>query len=479
MNAITADQVSLVASPQGRRVGLLHLKLRTAQVLITVLPKIWRQNPTWRSVTVHLNRSGTTTIELYELDRVTIHGPATEIRALRRSIDELEQGPDSQLVSYCSTPSQPKTARLEAVSGLLSFLRLAEKLELVCDQVGPAATDHHALRKIAQHYDFLALTEPLSRWLKPQYNTVADQSSTPRGRIDSTSLVIAQKTGNSKVKYFSDDLTRATQLASILRTTAHAIAVTDYGIDLPLCISNRNRALTLSRSLSFAALLRPALALRAQRSYVPGPLESRFSQSLVLSGQILQDLSPDGTNGPLLGSNFKFAVDTDDAWERILNLGIRASSGLKVRHADVLGSSSELLEVPSPWLRDGTGAASVGRRPDFVVETSDMEAWIVDAKYKQNFGAMSAADGYQMYAYAQLARFDQSPISNVALAYPSGAANSSMNPHCDFRMSGEETRRLRMLNIPFPGPDSASSTDLWEADLRRIGSALELALTSY
>jgi 5-methylcytosine-specific restriction endonuclease McrBC regulatory subunit McrC len=121
------------------------------------------------------------------------------------------------------------------------------------------------------------------------------------------------------------------------------------------------------------------------------------------------------------------------------------------------------------------------RNADFIF-TLDERHFLADAKYKLDAQSLSAADGYQMFAYSHTASVPVSgdEISSGVVIYPrrvTGAGRSRGHGRRKLVRATEPRFDLRLVDLPFPSPADVGTDAAWRDYVSSLASSIRQELS--
>ncbi|NKS79708.1 hypothetical protein GS530_01230 [Rhodococcus hoagii] len=468
--------VAVAASPRGARVGFLYAGAASAQLLLTVAPKAWRDSDQPRNLAIDTARAdGHYAVTLYETDRLQIRNnlELEELaeRCTRRS--SRWQASDDQwgegLLHPDIPPSDPRPmcVRTGAANATTDLLRLFDKVNLVRTQADSVSASLHQspIHRQLLYRRFLDEVQNRISSVRRGYQPVSAVHTTLHGRASAAALARYAATGDPRIECRYSQLTTSTTL---LRIVCSAL---DWIADGRMANSGFTGEFSTTRLRHDAVGLRRALAdvrsapiksvvtdgPRLHLTRLDRPWADAFDMSLAIlhAREHIADSSDRDTDA------VELSVRTDKLWESIVQQLLHRAGFSEVRDQDQLDSRT----VVDPW----HGAQQTGPRtyPDFVAELGNTLV-VVDAKYKMRDKrtSPSRADQYQMFAYSHLVANGARSVSRSVLVYP------GIGEPARWTRGRDSSVALDVCSIPFPAPVDVRDGRTWDRYLDRSGSLL-------
>ena len=132
--------------------------------------------------------------------------------------------------------------------------------------------------------------------------------------------------------------------------------------------------------------------------------------------------------------------------------------------------------MPAPWTP--RAAAGGGQPPaledevfpDFMFRSS-RHVVVADAKYKLSAkNALSAQDGYQLFAYSHLATLNEQTSNMALILYPTRSGGRPRQ--FEFERLRERNYPLWLAHLPFPSRADIQSQGSWSAFIARLARAI-------
>jgi 5-methylcytosine-specific restriction endonuclease McrBC regulatory subunit McrC len=469
-------RITLRAGPDGHTSGIAVLSAAGTTLVVTVLPKLWRDGSPQVS-DVHLSDAPSAFATIHEGDVLRLHGSPARLGAIATALTEAhvtDLGAASSLLEVApigETAFVPVGRQTNDQRGLLDFLHLLERTRFaVSDQHVSAASVVHPALSLLLHRRFVGSVEPLIRDIRPLYIEVEEDMTTPRGRLLNRSLAFHALTGWPSVLSRFDEQTYDTPLLRVVRAALQMVAHASAPAQLSeMAVGLRSRAVILLRALRQVQALDPARAVSLGRTLRLSRLEQRWGDILALALRVLTEQTAGMDSAPDSVEAYELLVPTEKLWERILLDAFGRIAGATLRFASDHVSTGDTVVV-RPW---GTAGSSqretLALYPDFLL-TVGTDVWCLDAKYKfAPASAPSSADGYQLFAYSHLASVDGQRVAVCGLLYPSLSLTSPANW---LYRAPDEDIPLMLGSAPFPASSDVASPHAWNAYLTRAATVL-------
>jgi hypothetical protein len=478
--AITSGSLArfwIKASPRGTRSGFAVLPDGDGgQVTVTVLPKPWA--PEARAVREYAHAPGATThVVMYETELAALITSRSAVGALALGLSSIS----SDQADLLALGAPPKDSVMAApVSGnpfreLIDLMLLAERGKLSASPLIFEGEFAPSLLRLLTHERLLQAVESLIFRARPRYAERTETLTLPRGRLSARSLLFSLASGTPRLESTFDELTMDTPLLQVVASALRVIASERLPSKVAaLRPSLQSHAVHLLRYLSGVQLVdRERAVLIAERLWL-SPLDRIWQPAIDAALPVLRDRAVVPEEGTEASEAFLVHVSTEKFWEQCLELALEAAFPTLAVSRNA--QSGEGVSVPAPWT---PRAAAGGRQPpaledevfpDFMFRSS-RHVVVADAKYKLSAkNALSAQDGYQLFAYSHLATLNEQ-TSNIALIlYPTRSGGRPRQ--FEFERLRERNYPLWLAHLPFPSRADIQSQGSWSAFIARLARAI-------
>jgi len=473
------DPVTLAirASPNGSRAGfaLLNDGSDDGVVSVTVLPKPWAtmsESIVPRRVS---HRGGDAThVVMHELDLLEVVTSRGAAQALAFSVAELaddgdDEGPVQRRLLEVGRRVSGDVERasldpnFEALLSILDLTRHVRSSRLDQSILGRHSS---SILRILEQRQFVAAVERVIFTARPRYEERTEALSVPRGRIQERALLLSEWSKVPNVISTFDELTLNTPILQIVAAALRTTASDRHDSRLaPLVGDVRHRAARLLRLLQGTSPLDVVAALRLAERTMPGGLDQPWAPALSFAQPVLRSVgvAPESGNVASHGA-FAITLRMEKVWEEWLELAFPSTWGV-------------LPQAPtnSPWAKDPS-RPRLSANADFLLRLDDGTVAVVDAKYKLDKGYVNSSDGYQLYAYSNLALLDGEPPQMAAILYPLLADGMRDGGDKYWRVPSSSFP-LRRVGLPFASPDETASTSAFADYLVRLRAEIARQLT--
>lgn len=474
--------LSLVAAPNGARIGFTAAAATDRQVVISVLPKVWRDGrrrivapASWPDARRH-QRLG-----LYESDRFHLgqYPPGVEelfdacLAAGTKSSREDYNA--SKLLAPDVVPRYTDGDRttewcdhdeLEASDLLMLFQKLHVAFPATQRLTGGRGSSVLYRPLICRR--LLDEVFDLVHAARRGYRPVRAVRTVVRGRVESSSAVRYVLTGEPQFACQYDELTESTVLLGVICTGLEIIADgmgprSPFGPGRFGETNLRHDAVTLRRVMAdVQATPAPRARIEGRRLRL-SRLDQAWAEALRMTLTLLDDqqhVARAATDR--LVDAAELSVSSDALWERIVTEVLKRAgfSNVRTPRDQPAGSTSD------PWVV--SAGQAMHTRPDNLAHR-DGELWVVDAKYKlPSHGMPSRDDQYQMFAYSHLTTLGGKLPRYVLLIYPGVGEPKAFSRGG----SASESCGLLTVTLPFPTRRQVRAATSWSAYLDETGNVL-------
>jgi 5-methylcytosine-specific restriction endonuclease McrBC regulatory subunit McrC len=470
-------RITLRAGPNGRTSGIAVLAAGHTTLVVTVLPKLWRDGQ--RQVTdVRLSEGPTVFATVHEGDALRLHGSPAVVGTMATALTEAQvtdlgaAGSLLQIAHVDETDFVPVHDPTDDQRALLDFLYLLDRTRFAIgdERLSASSVMHPALRLVL-HRRFVAAVEPLLRDVRPLYLDAEEDLTTPRGRLLDRSLVLHALTGWPSVLCRFDEQTYDTPLLRVVSAALHTVVHASAPAQLAdMAVGLRSRAVVLLRALAQVQVLDRARAVHVGRTLRLSRLEHRWSDVLSLALRVLTHETAGMSTAADSIEAYELLIPTEKLWERVVAGALERTSGVTVRFHGASVAAVDAVVV-RPWSVAGISEPeTLELYPDFLLTVGRGDIWCLDAKYKFPPSAKpSSVDAYQLFAYSHLASVDRREVAVCGLIYP--RPNRTPSAKWLYRAPAEDVP-LIVGSIPFPARSDVASMRAWDAYLTSSAAAL-------
>lgn len=471
-----SDPVTLAikASPNGSRAGfaLLGDGSETGVLSVTVLPKPWAlgsESTVPRRVS---HRMGSTThVAVHELDVIEVVTSRESAQALAFAVAELaeddvnDEGPVQRKLLEVGrrTAGEVERASLDPnLESLMSILDLTQHVR--SSRLDQSVQGRHSssILRILEQRQFVTAVEKVIFTARPRYEERTETLSAPRGRVQERALLLSQWSKVPSVTSTFDELTLNTP---ILQVVAAALRVTAFDRQVSglaaLVGDVRHRAMRLLGLLQGTSPLDPFAALRLAERTMLGGLDQPWVPALRFAQPVLRGFGVVPETGDAMShGTFALTLRMEKVWEEWLELAFPSTW-------------SVLPQAPtsSPWAKDPKHPRP-SANADFLLRLDNGVVAVVDAKYKLDKGYVSSSDGYQLFAYSHLARFDGKQAQMAAIFFPLLVDDVQERSDQYWRVP-DSSFPLWRIGLPFAGPDEIKSASSFADYLVRLRAEID------
>lgn len=468
-------RLAIRASPRGTRAGFVVLNDGAGGCLtITVLPEPWAEKRAQRYLADCHMAGGFSHVTMYETETVEIPTTKSVLADLTESLLELK-APESEgdLVELTRPAGASTLLPVEIDGGFESVVHvmlLAKRQRTAFDGDGFQGFEVASLLRIIAQHLFVAEAGKLIDRARPAYKEIVEVLSSPRGKLNGTSLAFALLTGKPEVESQFDELTTDTPLLRIVLAALRIVA-TDHvpSIFATTVAPSRDRASALAHRLKSVAAIDSERALLSARRLVLSPLDRQWRTVFDLAVQVLSGKAVLPRVGRVSTPRAAvISIYMEKWWEQCL-----AEALLLVADR---GTIREQQSVVSPW-----GSTVAGGNADLLFAV-DGRVVLADAKYKLDGMALGADDGHQMFSYSHTARHPEGGrlTENGAVFYPTRVGGRTKSRRVGSSVLLRATGplyELRLFDLPFPSSADVVSDDTWRDYIGALAAGIRRGLS--
>lgn len=476
MTLSASDRVTLAikASPNGSRAGFALLSDGTESgfLSVTVLPKPWAATGESGVVRSATHQSGATThIVVHELDVLEVATDRGAAQALALAVAELaneieDDGPaQRRLLEVGGRPARGATERASldpSFTSLLDLLALTEHVRVSRTDQSIVGRHSSSILRVLEQLRFVTAVEQVILSARPRYEERTEELSAPRGRIHERTLLLSQWSRIPTVTSTFDELTLNTPILQVASAALRAIASDRYETGVVAFVGDlRHRAARLLQLLQGTSVLDPAAALRVGERVAVGTLDQPWAPVVRQSLPVLRRLGVAPESGVQAArGTLAITLRMEKVWEEWLELAFPTAWQV-------------LPQAPTsaPWAKDPT-APRLSSNADFLLRLEDGLVAVVDAKYKLDKGYVSSSDGYQLFAYSNLAKLDGIAPQAAAIFYPLLSDDSRSRGRTLWRVSDLDFPLWR-IGLPFASRSDTHSPLAFSDYLVRLRAETE------
>lgn len=467
----------LRAGPRGNRSGFAVLPDGLGGCLtVTVLPKAWCADQTG-SILVQHSVGDTTHIVVHETERVAVSSRADATGQFATTLSDLPEN-QADLLSLGSRSDEmgawvpPKRGSYNA---LLDLMLLAGRGRPIASKAMFEGDFEPSLLVFPTHADLLAKVEAVLFSARPKYREVTEVLRVPRGRLSEPSLVRSSIAGTPWVECTFDELSTDTPMLQVVAAALREVAGARRPKKLDVLYGTLQvRAASLLHHFSTVTRLGRTDALRLGERLRLGVLERTWAPVVGAALEVLRAraILPLGVAHETKATLVQ--VSTENFWEQCLEAALKtAFTDVAVDRADY---AYDEVSVPAPWAPVDAAHGPGSSRPDFVFKTQN-RVIVADAKYKMGgLGGKATVkpshdDGYQMFAYSHLVRWQGQPSEIGVLIYPGPPGAVGMQRPL-LRLRDQEYP-LWLATLPFPSRDEVQTPQNWARYVGRLAETLK------
>jgi len=450
----------LRVSPRGKRSGFVALGDGAGgTVTLTVLPKFWSGSA--QTYAVKHEPGAATHVVVHELDTLRVDATLQGIGSITLNLASVNEQGERELIAISrptpETPEEVRSQDSESFNALLDLLNIAERSGLRALEGTFEGSHAESFMRALTYRRFLGLLEPLLFRARPRYVELTEDLTSPRGRLNDQSLLLAQASGRPVVTSTFDELTMDTPVLRVVKAALRSIAEDRLPASVSvLAARTESHAAQLGRHLSHVTTIPADTALSIVPRVWLSPLERAWQPVLDAAVEVLTRRGPIPADEDITSDAYAAHVMTEKFWEQAVTESLKAAFGAVSVSADK--SPGPGVSAPTPWTPPpGTKAGSDTTYPDYMFR-SDVEVVVADAKYKRS-ATVGSDDGYQLFTYSHLARLDDAASTMAVLLFPS-SPDTDGNQVCWQRRSADEYP-LWVGRLPYPSRDDVASTSAW------------------
>jgi len=462
-------------SPEGKRSGFVSVADGEGGTLtITILPKPWASHPV-ASRSVDHTPGTTTHVVCHELDFLRLRSSAAATRAILYNVTTVAAPGERSLIAASPPPDKGTEPSCQAevsdpfgdLVGLLGIARRGgSRLLEDMFQGGPAK----AFTRVLTQERFLRELQPLLFRARPRYLERVEDLASPTGRLDDSSLLVANATGRPWIRSVFDDLTMDTPLLRVMRAALHVIVSDRIPPGLqPLGRNLDRRASQFAQHFATVTPLHREQALLVGERLWLGHLDRPWEAALDAALEVLRDHGPLPADGTTNTDAFIVHVMTEKFWEQVVAESLEMAFGDVRISADK--SPGEGVDAPKPWISVGGAGGTDQTFPDFMFR-HDLDVVLADAKYKRR-PSIESTDAYQLFTYSHLARLDGKASDTALLVFPASPYASLIQ--VPWQRFDSPKYLLWLISMAFPSQDEVTAASAWRTYLGSTASGMREA----
>ena len=465
-------------SPQGKRSGFVSLPDGFGGVLsITILPKMWALAPRSHRVVEHAAGASTNAI-CFELDSLEISAGNEVLSALALCLSRSGGGRVGEYELL--EAGQPETRRCAGIDvngtdplgDLISLLDLAERGGVRRDEQLVQGHLGEAFTRVLTYERFVGMLEPLIFRSRPRYVEKQESLSSPRGRLNDRSLLVARATGMPVVDCTFDELTMDTPLLQIMRAALTVIASDRLPKSLaPLWRPGATRASNLRRHLAHVTVVpRDTARLAAERMWLT-PLDRQWQPLLEEAIKVLSKQGYVPEQGAEPSDGLAVHILSEKCWEFAVGEVLTATfSDVRASADRQLAEGVEAPRPRRPAQKSQLLAPDETSFPDYMLRHA-MHVIVADAKYKLS-SAVRSGDAYQLFTYSHLAKLSGQASDVALLVFPAPVGATSVQSQ--WQREDSESYSLWAVQLTAPTRRDVASAASWRHYVDRAAMDLEL-----